>query len=452
MSIKMISHYRLLGATLFLSVIIHTNAQDGIDVGNATDLAASGHDELGDAAKFFAGPVEVVATHDEFAWLESPVWNEAGNYLLFSDVKWQNEGGDACGMIWKWDESTSSLSKFLPCSGTFGPGEAPDDLSDYIEAGSNGLYWGWKGASNGDLLICQHGKHRIVRINVNDVSEFGGIDPSLVTVIADSYDGKPLNSPNDLHIHKGDLYFTDPPFGRQKRSADDPFGQAFADSPQDPAVYKILGGDPGSEGAPGNPERLIFIPRTPDLRHAFNGITLVDEGEDSGYMFLGVTNFEDPHFRSYSYPWDMVASLGEYTRAESEYRIRNNTEDLPPLIDGVTYSPGLDVIFGAGPGGVYIFGAGLSESSTYELIGFIRIDDLVANIVVGGGYLWMTANKRLLRIPLTEEAAAATVGEGQQEDPKIDDDKPSSAINAFRRVGYNGAMTAGVVVGILLML
>ncbi len=106
------------------------------------------------------------------------MWSEVGHFLLWSDTKW-------CGMIWKWDETTQVLSKFIPCSGLIGPGEVPDGYVDFLEGGSNGLYWGWNGTK--DLIICQHGKSKIVRINVDDVDENGGIDLSLVTVLVNSY-------------------------------------------------------------------------------------------------------------------------------------------------------------------------------------------------------------------------------------------------------------------------
>ena len=54
----------------------------------------------------------------------------------------------------------------------------------------------------------------------------------------------------------------------------------------------------------------------------------------------------------------------------------------------------------AGPGGVYIF----SSVDDYELLGFLRIDDFLSNTFVGGGYLWITANQRLLRVPLAMPA------------------------------------------------
>jgi gluconolactonase len=75
------------------------------------------------------------------------------------------------------------------------------DIGRYHQPGSNGLTFDPLG---GRLTICQHGNRRIVRVEPH----------GNITVMADSYEGKRLNSPNDLvYRSDGTLYFTDPPFG-----------------------------------------------------------------------------------------------------------------------------------------------------------------------------------------------------------------------------------------------
>jgi len=335
--------------------------------------------------------------------MEGPVWSDEGNFLLWSDVKWVDENGVTCGMIWKWDETTQSLSKFVPCSGLIGPGEVPDNIDDFVEGGSNGLYWGWEGTK--DLLICQHGKSRIVRINIDDVDENGEIDPSLVTVLVDSYNGTALNSPNDMYMYNGALYFTDPPFGKQLFSSEDPIASAFEDLSQDIGVY-VIQGDPGTN-TPTEPESIInFGDPGADEWEAPNGVAINNKGD----MFLAVTDFDYPRFHVHAYD----AEVGEWDldplplENENDYSINNNTQGYPDLNDGVTYSPALDVFFAAGPAGVHIF-----NGSTFELLGFLRVDDLSANNVLGGGYLWLMANTRIMRIPLSESAAALAAGEEQ---------------------------------------
>ena len=75
-------------------------------------LHVSNTDELGEAAAFFSGDIEVAATHPEFKWLEGPLWSESGKYLLFSDVKWEDDRGVSCGMIWKYSDGYG-VEKFL---------------------------------------------------------------------------------------------------------------------------------------------------------------------------------------------------------------------------------------------------------------------------------------------------------------------------------------------------
>jgi gluconolactonase len=128
-----------------------------------------------------------------FDWAEGPVWVAKGNYLLFSDVP-QNT-------VFQWREG-SEARQFLKPSGY--TGQTPRGG----EPGSNGLLLD----PAGNLVLCQHGDRRVARL------EEGG----RFTTLADRYQGKRLNSPNDgAYRSNGDLYFTDPPYGLLKLN-DDP--------------------------------------------------------------------------------------------------------------------------------------------------------------------------------------------------------------------------------------
>jgi gluconolactonase len=128
-----------------------------------------------------------------FTFTEGPVWVRDGGYLLFSDP---NEN-----RIYKYT-SDGQLSVFRERSGY----EAPD-IAEYGQPGSNGLTLD----PQGRLTINQHGNHRVIRV------EKDGRD----TVLADSFEGKRLNSPNDLvYRSDGALFFTDPPFGLPKFHTD----------------------------------------------------------------------------------------------------------------------------------------------------------------------------------------------------------------------------------------
>lgn len=121
-----------------------------------------------------------------FKFTEGPVWLEDG-YLLFSDPN--------SNRIYKYEAEASRLSVFKEHSGYSGA-----DLAEYGQPGSNGLTLDREGR----LTINEHGNHRVIRVESD----------GRIKVLADRYQGKRLNSPNDL-VYKSDgsLYFTDPPFG-----------------------------------------------------------------------------------------------------------------------------------------------------------------------------------------------------------------------------------------------
>jgi len=129
---------------------------------------------------------------DGFQFTEGPIWvNKDGGYLLFSDPN--------ANTIYKYTPNQDGkLDVFRTPSGYSGA-----DIAEYGQPGSNGLTLD----PQGRLTIDQHGNHRVVR------DEKDGTQ----TVLADSYEGKRLNSPNDLvYRSDGTLFFTDPPFGFPK--------------------------------------------------------------------------------------------------------------------------------------------------------------------------------------------------------------------------------------------
>lgn len=95
----------------------------------------------------------------------------------------------------------------------------------------------------------------------------------------------------------------------------------------------------------------------------------------------------------------MAIDAASECRFKVTHRINETVNPgLSPLTDGMT-SHG-DVVFAAGPGGVYV----LDGASDLE-VAFLRIDDLVSNTAIGGGFLWITANQRLLRVKLAPNSA-----------------------------------------------
>ncbi len=108
-------------------------------------------------------------------WSEGPVWFGDGRYLLWSDIP--------NNRILKWEEETGEVSVFRKPS-DFANGNTRD--------------------RQGRLVTCEHGARRVTR------TEYDGS----ITVVMDNFEGKRLNSPNDLVVASdGSIWFTDPPFG-----------------------------------------------------------------------------------------------------------------------------------------------------------------------------------------------------------------------------------------------
>lgn len=134
--------------------------------------------------------VEVLASGLE--WAEGPVWDAKNSCLLVSDIPRNS--------IMKWTPARG-LELFMKPSGYTG-------IADYgAEPGSNGLALD----AQGRMYFCEHGDRRISRMTPD-----GG-----KMTLADRYEGKRFNSPNDLVLHSsGDVYFTDPIYGLPKREND----------------------------------------------------------------------------------------------------------------------------------------------------------------------------------------------------------------------------------------
>ncbi len=138
-----------------------------------------------------AATIEKLA--EGYEWSEGPVWVKKGGYLLFSDVP-ENT-------VYRWKEG-EPVRPFLKPSGYTGASPRGG------EPGSNGLNLD----PEGRLVLCQHGDRRVARL---------GDDGKSFVTLADRYQGKRFNSPNDsAYKSNGDLYFTDPPYGLLKQNAD----------------------------------------------------------------------------------------------------------------------------------------------------------------------------------------------------------------------------------------
>lgn len=286
-----------------------------------------------------------------FTWTEGPVWVPPG-FLLFADIPGNG--------IYKWSEGETKASLFLKPSGF-----TPENEYKGKEPGSNGMTVD----KQGRVTIAGHGRRNVWRLESSDPH-------GALTVLADSYEGKKLNSPNDV-VYKSDgsLYFTDPPYGLETQSDDDPKKQLAFNG-----VYRIpnaLGQKPGSK--PQEPQLLVK-----DLTRP-NGLAF---SPDEKFLYVANSN---PKRYWMKYPVNADGSLGQGTMLFDA-----SSDPAPGSPDGVKVDAKGNV-YSAGPGGVWIF------SPTGAHLATIKFADRVANLNWGGKdakTLYITASADVFRIQL----------------------------------------------------
>lgn len=283
--------------------------------------------------------IEVIASG--FTWSEGPVWDKANDRLLFSDVP--------NNVVHQWSEK-DGVGVFLKPSGYTGP-------ADYgKEPGSNGLAFD----NEGRLLFCEHGDRRISVLT----KEGGG-----KMTVADRFDGKRFNSPNDLCIHpKGWIYLTDPPYGLPK-GPDDPLREI-----DQFGVYRI---DPD-----GKVHSMIG-----DLKRP-NGVTL---SPDSKTLYVAQSQGGEAWLMSY--PLDEKGDVGEGILLFDATPLSKKDKGMP---DGLKTDQRGN-IWCTGPGGVLVI------SPDGKLLGRILTGHLTANCAWGddGSTLYMTADHYIMRLRTT---------------------------------------------------
>jgi gluconolactonase len=282
---------------------------------------------------------------DNHGWTEGPVWIKSGGYLLFSDVvrntiyQWKQGEGERVYL------RPSGYTDTLPFTGS--------------EPGSNGLTLD----HSGRLVFAQHGDRRISRREPD----------GRLTVLVSRYRGKRINSPNDLvYRSNGDLYFTDPPFGLPRTFADPRKELPFQ------GVYRLA-----RDGT------LTLL--TSELS-APNGIAFSPDERT-----LYISNADSNRLVWMAFPVSSDGTLGQG-------RVLFDGTELTRTRRGTADGMKVDVhgnVFGAGPGGVYVF------TPEGALLGWFDFGGNVGNVAWGedGSTLFVAANAAVYRLRLATKGA-----------------------------------------------
>ena len=289
-----------------------------------------------DAVVSVDATVERVATG--FGFVEGPVWTFDGA-LLFSDIPANN-------IVKLYPGHPAGIFR-RPAGYTGTEARAPGS-----HIGSNGLTFDREGR----LLVAEHGDRRLTRVDVN----------GRATVIADRYDGKRLNSPNDVVVRSdGAIYFTDPPYGLPRQGQDPAKELPFS------GIYRVANG------------KVQLLAQ--DLPFP-NGL-----GFSPDERTLYVAN-SDPARRI----WMRYAVNRDGTLGPGTVHYDATADAARGIPDGMKVDNAGNLV-ATGPGGVFFI------SPEGKLLGRIEMTEQPANVAFGGDdgrTLYVTARTSIYRVPL----------------------------------------------------
>ena len=288
--------------------------------------------------------IELEVLAEGLDWTEGPLWVEEHQMLLFCDIP--------PNRIYKWTAEGGTELYLTPSGYT-------QDTQRGGEVGSNGLLLD----PDGHLVLCQHGDRRMAKM----VAPLDAPKPEYVT-LADNYQGKKFNSPNDaVYKSNGDLYFTDPPYGLEK-NVHDPLKEIPFQG-----VYRL--------SADGEVTLLLDSLTRP------NGIAFLPDEET-----IIIANSDPGKVHWYAYDVDDQGLLGN---GRIFFDASEASKSAPGMPDGLKVDDE-GIVFATGPGGIWIFDA------AGQALGRIKIGQLVSNVSLSGdgNILFVTADDNLLKLKI----------------------------------------------------
>ncbi|MBX3240528.1 MAG: SMP-30/gluconolactonase/LRE family protein [Chitinophagaceae bacterium] len=290
-----------------------------------------------------AAEIEVLS--GGYDWTEGPLWLEKEKALLFSDIP--------PNRIYKWTEEKGA-ELYLTPSGYTGT------VARVGEPGSNGLLLN----AEGQLVLCQHGDRRMAIMDAPLDKPY-----SMFKTIADNYQGKRFNSPNDaVYRSNGDLFITDPPYGLEKNVEDTakeiPFQGVYVIKPS--GEVKLL-------------TDTITRPNGIALMNNENTLLVANSDGDKAVWYL--FDIDNDSLYNNRILYDAT------TEAKSE-------GGLP---DGLKVDKAGN-IFASGPGGVWIF------DTEGKVAGKIKLPVACSNVALADDNktLYITADSYMLRVKMRQ--------------------------------------------------
>ncbi len=286
---------------------------------------------------------EIIA--EGFEWSEGPLWVEKHKMLLFSDVP--------VNTVYKWTEEKGKEIYLQPSGYT---GKEPGKCK---EPGSNGLTLD----AEGNLVLCQHGNRQMAKMD----APLDKPEVKFIT-LADKYRGQRFSSPNDaVYNSKGELFFTDPPYGLETQDDKDPKKEIPFNG-----LYKVKK----------NGEVILLV----DSITRPNGLAFLP-GEKK--LIVACSDPQKPNWYIFDVNGDSL------TNGQLFYSAAGYDKSWRGLPDGLKIDRNGNV-FATGPGGVWIF------SSQGKLSGKIELDEATSNIALSPDEktIYITSDMYVLRLKM----------------------------------------------------